>query len=86
MSQFLVEIMMRMVSEYYIVKLDSLVVGSDGKWRVWSAVDDSLWHLQEMINIFFIDCLVFSSPLFICNQTTPHCADDDIIVMTKLFD
>ena len=73
-------------SEYYIVQLDSLVVWSNWKRRVWSAVDDSLWHLQEIMNIVLIDCLVFSSPLFICNQTTPYCADDDIIVMTKLFD
>ena len=68
-----------MVNEYYIVKLDGLVVRSDGKWRVWSAVDDSLWHLQEIMNIFLIDCLVFSSPLFICNQTTLDCTEDDII-------
>ena len=73
-------------SGYYIVKLDGLVVRSNWKWRVGSAVDDSLWHLQEIMNIVLIDCLVFSSPLFICNQTTPYCADDDIIVMTKLFD
>ena len=44
--------MMKMVSEYYIVKLDGLVVGSNWKWRVWSAVDDSLWHLQEIMNKF----------------------------------
>ena len=75
-----------MVSEYYIVKLDSLVVGSNWKWRIWSAVDDSLWHLQEIMNIVLIDCLVFSSPLFTCNQTTSHCTDDNNIEMTKLFD
>ena len=75
-----------MVIECYIFQLDSLVVGSDGKWRVWGAVDDSLWHLQEIMNIVLIDCLVFSSPLFICNQTTSHCTDDNNIEMTKLFD
>ena len=57
MSQFWFDIIMRMVSEYYIVKLDSLVVGSDWKWCVWSAVDDSLWHLQEIMNIFSFECL-----------------------------
>ena len=46
-----------MVSEYYVVKLDGLVVGSNWKWRVWSAVDDSLWHLQEIMNKFSFDCL-----------------------------
>ena len=29
---------------------------------------------------------MFIPPLFMCNQTTPDCTDDDIIAMTKLFD
>ena len=57
MYQFWVEIMMRMAIEWYIVQLDSLVVGSNRKWRVWCAVDDSLWHLQEIMNIFSFVCL-----------------------------
>ena len=75
-----------MVIECYIVQLDSLVVGSDGKWRVWSAVDDSLWHLQEIMNTFSFECLFHPCSLFMCNQTTPDCTDDDIIAMTKVFD
>ena len=47
----------RMVIQCYIVQLDSLVVWSNWKWRVWSAVDDSLWHLQEIMNIFSFECL-----------------------------
>ena len=29
---------------------------------------------------------MFIPPLFMCNQTTPDCTDDDIIAMTQLFD
>ena len=67
-----------MVIEYYIVKLDSLVVRSNWKWRIRSAVDDSLWHLiTKIMSIFSFD--FFISPLFICNQTTLDCTEDDII-------